>query len=108
MELHCFPKLGAEFFLYEEDAANVTQVHAAPAAEFFRLEIESLTDRTYEWIVHHMPGCRKVVLGANELEKVEARTRLAPGRWYFDAATESLHVMVRAAAGGDEIVNISF
>ncbi|MGC9969366.1 MAG: hypothetical protein ABSE56_02130 [Bryobacteraceae bacterium] len=108
LELHYFPKLGAEFFLYEEDLGEISQVHAAPADEFLRLETESLHERTYEWIVHHTPACRKVMLGEAELGRVDARARLAPGTWYYDSAGESLHVMVRAAARGDEIVNISF
>jgi hypothetical protein len=108
MELHYFPKLGAEFFLYEEELGEVSQVHAAPAGEFLRLETESLQERTYEWIVHHTPECRKVMLGETELARVEARARPAPGTWYYDPAGERLHVMVRAAARGDEIVNISF
>jgi hypothetical protein len=108
MELHYFPKLGGEFFLYEEDLGEISQVHAAPADEFMRLEIESLQERTYEWMVHHTPACRKVMLGETELVRVEARARLAPGAWYYDPAAESLHVMVRAAARGDEIVIVSY
>ena len=79
MELHYFPKLGAEFFLYEEELGEVSQVHAAPAGEFLRLEIESLQERTYEWIVHHTPACRKVTLGETELARVEARARFRAG-----------------------------
>jgi alpha-glucosidase (family GH31 glycosyl hydrolase) len=108
MELHYFPKLGAEFFLYEEEVEGISQVHAAPADEFLRLEIESLRERTYEWIVHHAPVCRRVMLGETELARVGARARLAPGTWYYDVARERLYVMVRAAARGDEIVNISY
>jgi alpha-glucosidase (family GH31 glycosyl hydrolase) len=108
MELHYFPKLGGEFFLYEEDLGEISQVHAAPAGEFMRLEIESLQERTYEWIVHHTPACRKVMLGETELVRVDAQARLAPGTWYYDPAAESLHVMIRAAARGDEIVIVSY
>jgi hypothetical protein len=108
LELHYFPKLGAEFFLYEEDLADVSQMHAAPAGKFLRLESESLKARTYEWIVHHTPACRKVMLGDTELVKAGARARLAPGTWYYDPAAENLHVVVSAATGGAEIVNVSF
>jgi alpha-glucosidase (family GH31 glycosyl hydrolase) len=108
MELHYFPKLGAEFFLYEEDLGEISQVHAAPAGEFMRLEIESLQERTYEWIVHHTPVCRKVVLGETELARLGDRARLAPGTWYYDSVEKNLHIMIRAVARGDEIVNISF
>ena len=40
MALHYFPKLGGEFFLLEGDIAEYSQVHAAPALDFMRLEIE--------------------------------------------------------------------
>ncbi len=55
IELHYFPKLGGEFFIYEPDLGEYTQVHAAPAGDFWRLEIESKIARTYEWVVHR-PG----------------------------------------------------
>jgi hypothetical protein len=51
MRLHYTPKLGAEFFLWESDLEEISQVHAGPSADFLRLEIESKQDRTYEWIV---------------------------------------------------------
>jgi len=50
----------------------------------------------------------KVMLGDTELVQVATRARLAPGTWYYDPAAESLHVVVTAAADGDEIVNVSF
>lgn len=108
VELHYYPKLGGEFFLYEEDLADFTQVHAAPADEFLRLEIESKKDRAFEWVVHHTPACRRVAIGEKEFVRAESREKLAPGAWYYDAAAQSLHVRVRAAAGGDEIVNVTF
>ncbi len=52
LELHYFPSLGAEFFLYEEAQDDISQLHAAPAGEVLRLEIESLTAREYEWVIH--------------------------------------------------------
>ena len=58
MALHYFPKLGAEFFLLEED--GWTQVHAAPAADVMRLEIESKKAREYQWVVHHVERPVKV------------------------------------------------
>jgi hypothetical protein len=108
LELHYFPKLGAEFFLFEEDLADVSQLHAAPAGEFLRLESESLKARTYEWIVHQTPACRKVMLGNTELVQVATRAQLSPGTWYYDPAAKSLHVVVSASADGDEIVIVSF
>ncbi len=54
LELHYFPKLGAEFFLYEPDVNEYSQAHASQAADFWRLEIESKVARTYEWVLHHI------------------------------------------------------
>ena len=54
MGLHYFPKLGGEFFLLEGDIAEYSQVHASPALDFMRLEIESKKDRDYQWVVHHV------------------------------------------------------
>lgn len=51
VRLHYTPKLGAEFFLWESDHEDISQVHAGPSAEFLRLEIESKVARTYEWVV---------------------------------------------------------
>lgn len=107
-ELHYFPSLAAEFFLYEEDFGDITQVHAAPAGEFMRLESESLKERTYDWVIHHSRPCRKIELGATEFVKAPSRAQLAPGTWFFDEKSGNLHLRVRSAAGGDEIVNISF
>ena len=52
IELHYFAKLGGEFFIYEPELEEYTQVHAAPATDYWRLEIESKAPRTYEWVVH--------------------------------------------------------
>ncbi len=54
MALHYFPKAGGEFFLLEGDIAEYSQVHASPALDFMRLEIESKKDRDYQWVVHHV------------------------------------------------------
>lgn len=108
MELHYFPRLGAEFFLFEEQARDFSQFHAAPAAQFTRLEIESLRDRAYEWVVHHGGACRRVESGGVEFNRVSETSRLAPGSWYYDKSTDSIRVRVRAKAGADQIVNISF
>ena len=50
------PRLGGEFFLLEGDIAEYSQVHAAPALDIMRLEIESKKDRDYQWVVHHVEG----------------------------------------------------
>lgn len=54
IELHYFPKLGAEFFIFEPDVNDYSQVHASQALDQWRLEIESKVTRTYEWVLHHI------------------------------------------------------
>jgi hypothetical protein len=54
VELHYFPRLGAEFFIFESTLNDYSQVHASPAGDFWRLEIESKVSRTYEWVLHHI------------------------------------------------------
>lgn len=104
MELHYFPSLGAEFFLWETERRDNSQFHAAPADDFTRVEIESKVSRNYEWVIHHtgrptnVDGCKPV----------RQRSALKPGTWWHDKARNDLHVMVRAEAGSDLIVNISF
>jgi alpha-glucosidase (family GH31 glycosyl hydrolase) len=107
IELHYFPSLGAEFFLAEANDPDVTQVHAAPAGDLVRLEIESRADRVYEWVVRHSTGCRKVESGGTEYRQVAERAQLAPGTWHYDARRKALRIRVRSVAGGDEIVNVT-
>ncbi len=107
-ELHYFPKLAGEFFFYEPDANDWTQVHAAPAADIMRLEIESKVERTYEWVVHHTEKPRAVGFGEERFAEVKGTSALAAGTWFFNAARETLHVRVRAAAGEDRIVNLFY
>lgn len=52
IDLHYLPKLGAEFFIWEPDVKDISQVHAGPSADFLRLEIESKKNRTYGWVVY--------------------------------------------------------
>lgn len=54
VELHYFPKLGAEFFIFEPQENEYSQVHASEAGDFWRLEIESKVTRKYEWVLHHI------------------------------------------------------
>lgn len=75
MRLHYTPKLGAEFFLWESDLEDISQVHAGPSADFLRLEIESKLDRTYEWVVFLGDGktIRRTVeskAGGNEIVNI--------------------------------------
>jgi methylated-DNA-protein-cysteine methyltransferase related protein len=108
MELHYFPSLGGEFFLWEPDKNENSQFHAAPAGDFTRLEIESLVPRTYEWIIHHTKKPSNVEEGGIAYSPVRQQSLLKPGNWWYDDSRENLHVVVRAEAGTDKIVNISF
>jgi len=93
MELHYFPNLGAEFFLFEAETGESSQFHAGPALDYLRLEIESKMSRQYEWIIHHRGSARKV--------EGEASVR-------HDARRNNLHVTMEGPAGADRIVNILF
>jgi alpha-glucosidase (family GH31 glycosyl hydrolase) len=108
LELHYFPKLGAEFFLYEDDAGEYTQAHAAPAADIMRLEIESKVARDYTWVVHHIEGVTSVALVDVPFQKVMTATELRDRSWYYDPLLRNLYVRDRVAAGQDHIVNLSF
>ena len=108
MELHYFPALGGEFFLWESDKRENSQFHAAPAGDFTRVEIQSQISRTYEWVIHHTDRPANVQEGTTTYQPVRQRSALKPGMWWHDDARNDLHVMVRAEAGGDRIVNISF
>jgi alpha-glucosidase (family GH31 glycosyl hydrolase) len=108
MDLHYFPSLGAEFFLWEPDLEVNSQFHAAPAGDYVRVEIESKKRRTYEWILHHTKVARVVADEAATYQKVDRRELLKPGAWWHDGAQNNLHIVVRAEADSDRIVNISF
>ena len=105
LELHYFPTLGGEFFVYEPEVNDYSQFHAAPSADFMRVESESKVARTCEWILHHTP--RPTTVGETGKPYSEAATRL-PGTWLHDPATGNLHIVVATAAGQDHIVNMSF
>ena len=104
MELHYFPSLGGEFFLWEADKRDNSQFHAAPAGDFTRVEMESKVSRTYEWVIHHT----KRPVNVEDSKPVRQRSALKPGTWWHDSARNDLHVMIHAEAGSDVIVNISF
>jgi len=108
MELHYFPSLGAEFFLWEPEMDENSQFHAAPAGDFVRVEVESKRRRTYEWILHHTRAPRVVAEESGAYTRVARRALLRPGFWWHDDARNDLHLMMRAEAGTDRIVNISF
>src|ERR1043166_4047552 len=108
MELHYFPSLAGEFFLWEPDPGENSQFHASPAGEFMRLETETQVRRTYEWVIHHTKAAHEVAEEGTSYKRVDGRTQLRPGTWWHDAALNNLHVMERADTGADKIVNISF
>jgi len=108
MALHYFPKLGAELFLLEEDLGEYSQVHAAPAADVMRLEIESKKDRRYQWVVHHVDRPATVSFETRVYRAVASLDALADGTWFYDAARRDLHIRVNARAGEDCIVNLGF
>jgi alpha-glucosidase (family GH31 glycosyl hydrolase) len=91
IELHYFPNLGAEFMLYEPEAGDSSQFHAAPAGDYMRLEIESKVDRKYEWVIHHRGAPRKVE---------------GPGVAHHDAERNNLHVTMDGPTKSDRIVNL--
>ena len=108
LELHYFPDLGAEFFLFEEDDQDISQFHAAPAGDLMRFEIESRTNRVYDWVMHGASPCRKVDGGGVDYTAVTDPGQLTPGRWYADLSKKLLRIRVSSAAGGDEVVHVTF
>jgi hypothetical protein len=108
MELHYFPSLGGEFFLWEPDLGENSQFHAAPAGDYMRVEMETKVRRTYEWVLHHTKAPREVEEESGAYARVDRREALKPGTWWHDAKLNNLHLMVRAEAGTDRIVNMSF
>ena len=108
MKLHYFPRLGGEFFIFESDLGEYSQVHAGPAGDFMRLEMESKKDRDYEWVVHHLDRPHEITAGETTYLPVEIRERLRPGSWFYDAGNKNLHVRALAAANADVIINIAF
>ncbi|MEP7365283.1 MAG: hypothetical protein ABI972_18675 [Acidobacteriota bacterium] len=94
LELHYFPRLGAEFFL-SETSDDISQIHAGPAGDQLRLEIESLPARDYEWVVHNVSAPRSATaVGAP-----------AP-KYRYEPERRLLRVPVKAAANSDMIVNV--
>jgi Glycosyl hydrolases family 31 len=108
MVLHYFPKLGAEFFLLDQEVQEWTEVHAAPAADGMRLEIEARAPKAYQWVVHHVE--RPATVGFEERRYSASRSLdgLAPGGWYWDADRKNLHIRLDAQAREDAIVNVAW
>lgn len=108
MALHYFPKLGGEFFLLEGDIAQYSQVHAAPALDIMRLEIESKKDRDYQWVVHHVERPSSVEFEDRKYSEVAHLSALADRTWFYDARQKNFHVRVNVKAGEDCIINLNF
>jgi len=108
MGLHYFPKLGGEFFLLEGDLAEYSQVHASPALDFMRLEIESKKDRDYQWVVHHVDRPTSVDFEEAKYSEVRELAKLEDRTWYYDTKLRNLHVRVKVKAGTDTITNLNF
>ncbi len=108
LELHYFPKLAAEFFLYEPENGFTSQYHAAPAGDYMRLEIESKVARGYEWVVHDLGPVQAVDSGGAALRRVDSATLLEPGAWCYEGVSRRLRVRLQLGAQSDSIVNLAF
>ena len=95
-EVHYFPQLGAEFFIYELEKAKWTQLHASPAGDFWRLETESMVPREYVWVLHHVGEPKSVECAQAEVKHS------------YDAKRRELRVRLKAPAESDVIVNLRF
>jgi hypothetical protein len=108
MGLHYFPNNGGEFFLLEGDIAAYSQVHAAPALDIMRLEIESKKERDYQWVVHHVEKPKSVGFEEKQYREVAELAGMKDRTWFYDAAQKNLHVRVRVKADEDCIINLNF
>jgi len=106
--LHYFPTLAAEFFLLESDIGDYSQVHAAPAADIMRLEIESKKERDYQWVVHHVEKPAEVGFGERRYRQVASLEAMGDGTWFYDAARKNLQVRVHVMAEQDCIINLGW
>lgn len=108
MELHYFPSLGGEFFLWEPDEDDNSQFHAAPAGEFVRVEVESKLTRTYEWVLHHTKTPKEVAEESGAYLKANTTGERRVGAWWHDDERDDLHILMHVVAGSDRIVSVSF
>ena len=108
LELHYFPTLGGEFFIYEPTVNEYSQFHAAPSADFMRVESESKVARTCEWILHHTPKPQNVGETGKPYKEASNLAALESGTWFHDPATGNLHIVISTAADEDHIINMSF
>jgi hypothetical protein len=106
MTVHYFPSLGGEFFLLEEDMSGWTQLHASPAADVIRLEIESKKGREYRWVVHHIDKPSELEYDGKKLTQAARANALGYDAWFYDAALRNLHVRLSVGDNEDRIVNV--
>jgi alpha-glucosidase (family GH31 glycosyl hydrolase) len=105
---HYLPRLGAEFFLYEPEVADYTQLHAAPVLDLMRLEVNAKVERSYEWVVHHTAKPSSVTTNGQRSGEVPEGRLLRAGAWFYDAPRKNLHIVVAVPAGQTAITNLTF
>jgi hypothetical protein len=59
-------------------------------------------------VTRHLGKCTKVAGDGADLTEVRDSKALADRTWYYDAAMEAIRIRIRARAGADHIINISF
>jgi alpha-glucosidase (family GH31 glycosyl hydrolase) len=106
--LHYFPTLAAEFFLLESDIGDYTQVHAAPAGDIMRLEIEAKKDHDYQWVVHHVEKPAEVGFQNVKYRETASPGAMVSGTWFYDAARKNFEVRVHVKAGEDCVINLGW
>ncbi|MDR3701941.1 MAG: glycoside hydrolase family 31 protein [Candidatus Sulfopaludibacter sp.] len=106
--LHYFPRLGAEFFILEDDISDYSAVHAAPSLDAMRLEIESKKERDYQWVVHHIDKPASVGFEDLKYPVATAPNQMTDRTWFYDPVQKNLQVRVHARAKEDCIVVIEF
>ena len=106
--LHYFPRLGAEFFILEDDLSDYSAIHAAPSLDAMRLEIESKKDRDYQWVVHHIDRPASVGFEDQKYPVAAALNQMSDRTWFYDPVQKNLQVRVHAKAKEDCIIVIEF
>ncbi len=98
MELHYFPRLGAEYFIAEPSLGKYSKAHAGPALDILRLEIEPIVTRDYEWVVHNVSRASGVEAIGVDLE---------PNAWRYDEVKRNLHIRVSVPKESDAILKVT-
>ncbi len=104
--LHYFPQLGAEYFLWEPELKDITQVHAGPAGDYLRLQIEERIGRPYDWVIHNVVPPREVESRGEIWPAAEADLR--DRTWRYDPSRRELTIRLHPRPGEDRILNIRF